>query len=56
MGHVIRMKGSRLIKHVLVGKPGGRRQTGRQKLRWLENVEKGLKGVECGEVEKESGE
>ena len=38
LGHVIRMEESRIDKKLFNGKPGGRRKTGRPRLRWLDDV------------------
>ena len=43
LGHVIRMDNERLPKFILKSKPGGRRNVGRQKLRWLDDVEADLR-------------
>jgi hypothetical protein len=39
LGHIIRMDGARMAKKVFVSKPEGRRDIGRPKLRWLDDVE-----------------
>jgi hypothetical protein len=39
LGHIIRMDGARMAKTVFVSKPEGRRDIGRPKLRWLDDVE-----------------
>jgi hypothetical protein len=43
LGHIIRMDGARMAKKVFVSKPKGRRDIGRQKLRWLDDVEDDIK-------------
>jgi hypothetical protein len=42
LGH-IRMDGARMAKKVFVSKPEGRRNIGRPKLRWLDDVEDDIK-------------
>jgi hypothetical protein len=44
-GHLIRMSCDRAIKKVFLGKPDGRRKTGRLKLRWLNSTENNLKSI-----------
>jgi len=36
---------------VLVGKPEGRRQLGRSRFRWQNNIEMYLQEVRCGEMD-----
>jgi hypothetical protein len=43
LGHIIRMDGARMAKKVFVSKPEGRRDIGRPKLRWLDDVEDDIK-------------
>jgi hypothetical protein len=45
LGHIIRMDGARMAKKVFVSKPEGRRDTGRPKLRWLDDVEDDIKAL-----------
>jgi hypothetical protein len=45
LGHVIRMDGARMAKKVFVSKPKGRRDVGRPKLRWLDDVEHDIKAL-----------
>jgi hypothetical protein len=42
-GYVVRMDDERMVKRVFLGNPGGRRQPGRPRLRWLDCVEDDLK-------------
>jgi hypothetical protein len=42
-GHVERMDDKRMVKRVFLGKPEGRRNPGRPRLRWLDWVEDNLK-------------
>jgi hypothetical protein len=51
VGHVTRMGESRGIYRVLVGKPEGRRPSGRPRLRWADNVKMGLQEVGCWGVD-----
>jgi hypothetical protein len=44
-GHVVRMSDDRTVKKVFLGKPDGRRQAGRSKLRWLYCTENDLKSM-----------
>jgi hypothetical protein len=43
LGHIIRMDGARMAKKVFVSEPEGRRDIGRPKLRWLDDVEDDIK-------------
>jgi hypothetical protein len=43
LGHVIRMDQGQMIKQIFDGKAGGRRRTGRPRLRWLDGVEADLR-------------
>jgi hypothetical protein len=45
LGHIIRMDGARVAKKVFVSKPEGRRDIGRPKLRWLDDVEDDIKAL-----------
>jgi hypothetical protein len=45
LGHIIRMDGARMAKKVFVSSPEGRRDIGRPKLRWLDDVEDDIKAV-----------
>jgi len=45
--HVARMGERRGVYRVLVGKPEGKRQLGRPRLRWEDNIKMGLQVVEC---------
>jgi hypothetical protein len=50
--HVIKMKNFRLPKMVFIAKPEGKRGVWRPRLRWLDDVEAGIKalGTEDGEL------
>jgi hypothetical protein len=50
-GHVARMVEGRGVCRVLVGKPEGKRQLGRQRLRWEHNIRVDLQEVGCGDVD-----
>jgi len=39
LGHVMRMEGKRIPKRVLEWKPTGRRNRGRPRKRWIEDIE-----------------
>ena len=39
LGHVMRMEGKRIPKRLLGRKPTGRRNTGRPRKRWIEDIE-----------------
>ena len=41
------MELSRIAYRVLVGKPEGKRPSGRPRLRWEDNIKTGLKEVGC---------
>jgi hypothetical protein len=43
LGHLIRMDQRQMVKKLFDGKPGGRRRTGRPRLRWLDDVEADLR-------------
>jgi hypothetical protein len=45
LGHIIRMDGARMAKKVFVSKREGRRDIGRPKLRWLDDVEDDIKAL-----------
>jgi len=47
-GHVARMGEERGVYRVLVGKPEGRRQLGRPRRRWVDNIRMDLQEVGCG--------
>jgi hypothetical protein len=42
LGHVTRMDQRRVVKKIFDSKPEGRRKVGRQRLRWLDDVENDL--------------
>ena len=48
MGHVARMGERRGVYRVLVGKPEGKRQLGRPRHRWEDNIKMDLQEVTCG--------
>ena len=43
LGHVMRMEGKRIPKRVLEWKPTGRRNGGRPRKRWIEDIEEDIK-------------
>ena len=47
-GHVARMGEEMGVYRVLVGKPEGRRQLGRPRRRWVDNIRMNLQEVGCG--------
>ena len=47
-GHVARMGEVRVVYRVLVGKPEGKRQLGRPRRRWVDNIRMDLQEVGCG--------
>jgi len=47
-GHVARMGEERGVYRVLVGKPEGKRQLGRPRRRWVDNIRTYLQEVGCG--------
>ena len=49
-GHVARM-GEEMAYRVLVGKPEGKRQLGRPRRRWVDNIRMDLQEVGCGYVD-----
>ena len=49
--HVARMGEKRGLYRVLVGKPDGKRQFGRPRLRWENNIKIDLQEVGCGDVD-----
>ena len=46
-GHVARMKETKDIHMVLVGKPEEKRPLGRPRRRWEDNIKMGLQEVRC---------
>ena len=44
-GHLVKMSDEKAVKIVFLGKPDGRSQAGRPKLRWLDCIENDLKSV-----------
>jgi hypothetical protein len=50
--HVIKLKNACLPKMVFIAKPEGKRGVGRPRLRWLDDVEAGIKslGAEGGKL------
>ena len=50
-GHVARIGEGRGVYRVLVRKPEVRRQLGRPRRRWEDNIRMDLRGVECGCVD-----
>ena len=47
-GHVARMGEVKGVYRVLVGKPEGRRQLGRTRRRWVDNIRMELQEMGCG--------
>jgi len=47
-GHVAHMGEERVVYRVLVGKSEGRRQLGRPRRRWVDNIRMDLQEVVCG--------
>ena len=47
-GHVARMGDNRGVYRVLVGNPQGKRQLGRHRHKWEDNIKMDLQEVECG--------
>jgi transcription termination factor 2 len=45
LGHVVRMEDTRVPKIVFNAKPEGRREVGRHRLRWLDDVEADIKAL-----------
>jgi hypothetical protein len=50
-GHVARIGEKRNAYRLLVGNPEGKRQLGRPRHRWVDNIRKDLGDVECGDVD-----
>jgi len=50
-GHVARMGERRDVCRVLVGKPEGKRQLGRPRRRWEDNIKMDLQELECGSMD-----
>ena len=48
VGHVARMGEKRVVYRVLVGKTEGKRQLGRSRRRWEDNIKLDLQEVGCG--------
>jgi len=46
--HVARMGERRGVYRVLLGKPGGKRQLGRPRRRWEDNIKMDIQEVGCG--------
>jgi len=49
--HVAPMGEERGVYRFLVGKPEGKRQLGRPRLRWVDNIRMDLQEVGCGHVD-----
>jgi len=49
--HVARMGARRCVYRGLIGKPDGKRQLGRPRHRWEDNIKMGLQEVGCGGVD-----
>ena len=47
-GHLARIGEERGVYRVLVGKPEGKRQLGRPRRRWVDNIRMDLQEVRCG--------
>jgi hypothetical protein len=45
LGHVARMGEKRIAYRTLVGKPEGKRQLGRQRRRWVDNINVDLREI-----------
>jgi hypothetical protein len=50
-GHIARMGDERGVYRVLVGKPEGKRQLGRPRRRWEDNIRMDLQEVGCGDMD-----
>jgi len=50
-GHVARMEERRGVYRILVGKPEEKRQLGRPRRRWENNIKMDLQEVECGGID-----
>ena len=50
-GHVARLGEKRGVYRILVGKPEGKRQLGRHRRRWEDNIKIDLQEVECRGVD-----
>jgi len=48
LGHVARVGEEMVVYWVLVGKPEGKRQLGRPRRRWVDNIRTDLQEVGCG--------
>ena len=42
LGHVMRMEGKRIPKRILAWKPTGRRNRGRPRKRWIQDIEEDI--------------
>ena len=51
-GHVARRGEERGVRRVLVGKQEGRRQLGRPRRRWVDNIRMDLQEVGCGYMDR----